>query len=725
MAVSKVLKAVWSGQSGWVDLPTKTNGYWSAYHVCLDEEDAWETIEQRIATSQDCDLYFSPLTFTHPGRERDHAKPSRWLFADLDEARLDDLPIWPTIIWRTSGQRHQALWLLTKPVSPRIHEQLNSMLTYVSGADRSGWDLTQVLRVPGSMNHKYDPPQRVKLVEHSGEAFEPRALHARLKDLGAVPVGTTAVREAASGSTRGPVPRLPARAQALLRARDAVTGERSARLWELECLLVEAGLDDGQIYDLCWESVWNKWRDVATGPQRLGREIAKARVHVGRKVSAAGEARDKSTANGAGGGVSNVADMETVRSKARASNEMPNESRARRERVGREKKDSSMGEANTEAEAEAEADRGGFATLSFERMMVEERDEGAWLIEGWWTLGNYGIIGGEAKTSKSTLAMAMALSVASGVPFLKVYEVPEHARGPALIVQAENSPRIVRRRTKKIGYWYGMMDGAGLADSPRAGDSPQGPDTPPSPLGYKVNFVKPYPFVVANVPGLNLLDEEDRARLWATIERGFEGQPWKFVVLDPLYLMLGSADESSSQHLRPVLQWLRELALTFDCSLAVVHHMKKRSTDSRSIQVRPGQRLLGTSLFHNWLECGIYCDVDPTSFGTGRLRVTVDREFREQENPGLLGVELTMGDPGSVEGFTATVDEPNKREQKAEEYGELVAKVKALGRVKLVEFADMMGSGDNTHRARRVASAIPQLKLAKAGRTVYVVYVDD
>ena len=60
----------------------------------------------------------------------------------------------PTAIVVSSPGREQYWWRLSRPVAPEEGEDLNRRLAYAMEADLSGWDLTQLLRVPGTRNRK-------------------------------------------------------------------------------------------------------------------------------------------------------------------------------------------------------------------------------------------------------------------------------------------------------------------------------------------------------------------------------------------------------------------------------------------------------------------------------------------------------------------------------------------------------------------------------------------
>src|SRR3546814_13518964 len=52
-----------------------------------------------------------------------------------------------------------------------MNEELNRRLTYHVGADHGGWDLTQVLRFPGTKNYKYRSQPKVRTMWKDGKEW--------------------------------------------------------------------------------------------------------------------------------------------------------------------------------------------------------------------------------------------------------------------------------------------------------------------------------------------------------------------------------------------------------------------------------------------------------------------------------------------------------------------------------------------------------------------------
>lgn len=125
--------------------------------------------ELELPNSKAGDIYFCPNVFSRPRRRQELVLPSCWLYADLDQAEpiRNDAELSPTVAWESSPGRYQALWHIDQHLPAEAHSRVNRQLSYTLGADKGGWDLTQVLRVPGTVNHKYAEKPEVKLLWQS------------------------------------------------------------------------------------------------------------------------------------------------------------------------------------------------------------------------------------------------------------------------------------------------------------------------------------------------------------------------------------------------------------------------------------------------------------------------------------------------------------------------------------------------------------------------------
>src|SRR5262245_44384364 len=88
-----------------------------------------------------------------------------------------------------------------------------------------------------------------------------------------------------------------------------------------------------------------------------------------------------------------------------------------------------------------------FDTLRVHELRAQP-EERRWLVTDIWTEQAVGVIGGGPKSGKSLLALEMAVSVASGAPFLGRYECPRS--GPVLFYAAEDALELVRHRIESL-----------------------------------------------------------------------------------------------------------------------------------------------------------------------------------------------------------------------------------------------------------------------------------
>lgn len=109
------------------------------------------------------EVYFCAHLLTGPKRIKENSGPVHTLWGDLDGCEVPNGTRKPTAVVQSSPGRYHAYWRLSDPIPPTRAEQLNKRLAAEIDADPSGFDLTQLLRVPGTTNHKYGDGWRVAL----------------------------------------------------------------------------------------------------------------------------------------------------------------------------------------------------------------------------------------------------------------------------------------------------------------------------------------------------------------------------------------------------------------------------------------------------------------------------------------------------------------------------------------------------------------------------------
>ena len=550
---------MWGTQSGFVFAPrrkhTEEKDVWDE-GVPYKYPEEWDLVKDRIIMSakDGWDTYWCPLVFDKPSRIKDNVKSKQsLLWADLDFVDPTKLgTLRPSIAWASSDKRYQGLWALDGSEDIKDIELVNKDLTYHIGADKGGWDVTQVLRVPGSPNFKYDPPQKGKLLWAEKRLFVlskvGKAVEGASSSNTTLDSTSSTIEELIDGW------KIPPRTKDLLFAKDSevIQGERSDRLWEIETSLVEAGLPILTIVDIISKCPFNKFKGRRDAMGQIYKEVTKADVHV--------KNRSKS-----------ITPDKTVDPEANKLKEQ-------------------------------------LWAVPFDKFVGKKMEPPEWLIEGIWQKGTYGMIAGEPKTYKSVQATDLALSVASGSPFLNYF--PVRTIGNVLYVQEENGESTVQDRVNKIASAKGLLVDGSL---------------PPN-----------LPIFFSNNYGINLTDEHSRTLLERTIQ---QINPI-LIVLDPLYMMLGDADENSAKEVGGVLRWLTYIRNQYGCTIVVCHHYNKSSSNSGA---RGGQRVRGSSAFHGWVESALYVKVTQELY-----TVDVEREFRAFQKMPNYKVKIELGGSGDL-----------------------------------------------------------------------------
>jgi hypothetical protein len=162
--------ALFSGARG--EDPRKLLACAERYFSWPDE--AGSAVKCAIAEShRGRESYFCAHLLTEKRRIKENAAPLRALYVDGDGAYPREGLPQPTAIIESSPGRLQMWWRLGSEIPPEAGEDLNRRLAYAMGADKSGWDLTQLMRVPGTKNHKYPERPTVRFIGAGEESYSP------------------------------------------------------------------------------------------------------------------------------------------------------------------------------------------------------------------------------------------------------------------------------------------------------------------------------------------------------------------------------------------------------------------------------------------------------------------------------------------------------------------------------------------------------------------------
>lgn len=517
-------------------------------------------ILEHLERHHEDDLYFTPCLFTFDRRIEQQAEPERALWADLDAVDPESIPdaYRPTIAWQTSPGRYQAVWLLNKPlVGASWAGKENQQLTYLVGADRGGWDTTQLLRVPGRGNFKPDYRTDGK-VPYGRMVWRDGPIYTA-EDFCDLPVvnGHTADTELLDEELLAGIDRHEVWARVRLkvsnRVREFMAIKRSADvddiaedqpegrsgvLWQIERDLADAGCSLAEIVAVVRPSPWNKFAGRQDELKCLKNEAAKA--------------------------IEQASDTESLEDAATAK---PSE------------------------------------ILWIYDVAARGVKRPSWLIRDIWTVSGCGFIAGAPKSYKSFFALDMAVALSTGGTFLDQWPVMGRER-PVLYIQEEDgAPRVIDRLGRIIEskapslHWHGQMrrEPRGVVWYPPATDQ--------LPLAVHVRSG----FVASDPAWQSWLDE-------IMAKGAFEA-----VIIDTFSTTAGDVDTDKAIETVPlILKPLKQLSDKHNAAVVIVHHNRK---DQVSAAGRAGAKMLGSIQLHAWVEDALYVGSRERTPGGYNLKV--------------------------------------------------------------------------------------------------------
>lgn len=538
-----------------------------------------EKIVAHLEAHRNDDVYWCPSLFEMPKRKMELAMDEHALWADLDEIdprEIDDYP--PTIAWETSPNRYQALWIITagdiQGASWSGHE--NQKMTYHLGADVAGWDTTQLLRLPTWGNHKpeyrkanHGKPPRGKLLWQNGRRY----LADDFSDLPDVPNGAGTVAEI---------------------------------------------LED-EVQHVDWHAVWGR---VRLKVSKRVREFVRAREQTGDRSEILWEI-ERELAD-AGCTVTEI--VAIVR------NTVWNKFEGRSDELRRLTTEAAKAVSQRPTELteklEEERDRPSPTNLF---VLVANLKPPTWLIRDILTEGAVGFIAGQPKSFKSWAGLDMALSVASGQPFLGHFMVEKP--GPTLYLQEEDSAPLVKSRLGKV--WPSKIsDKIGLENGQIVWHPPTEYEGVVNGDGCDIDAYIGNTFTISDESWQSWLDEQLAIKA-EKVEGGY-----RLIVMDPLMMMAGEVEENRAQEMTTkIFRPLKELARKWNVAIQMIHHMKK--SDPKAGPQRGGQMLLGSVANHAWAEDSLY-------FRLGRGGdIICEQESKNAPVPGfrMTGIRNRRWDP--------------------------------------------------------------------------------
>jgi hypothetical protein len=289
------LQTVITAPEGYFCLAFGGNG-----HGWVEEFYYWpKDIDFIIARAQEIspetNVYFSTYLFEEKRSLKQYVLRSKTIQADLDNAEVYDLTLPPSILVRTSENRHQGYWILKDEhaLDTEVHEVLSKKLTYsIPLCDKSGWPLGRKVRFPGTLNHKYfEGKQLVEIAntdlkKYSATDLEllPEVTLVETTQYGEEYIDDTPnITDLAAQLNIGPQQlletikdRIPAKVY--IQYNDE-SDDRSSALWALMCSAFRAGLNRDQVFFLAWHSANNKFKYLHHHADReLAKDVVRAEL---------------------------------------------------------------------------------------------------------------------------------------------------------------------------------------------------------------------------------------------------------------------------------------------------------------------------------------------------------------------------------------------------------------------------------------------------------------
>jgi 5S rRNA maturation endonuclease (ribonuclease M5) len=168
---------------------------------------------------------------------------------------------------------------------------------------------------------------------------------------------------------------------------------------------------------------------------------------------------------------------------------------------------------------------------------VDSQPPIGWLIRGVWPGDAHGVLAAEQKAGKTWANLDLAVSVASGTPWMGVY--PIDTAGPVVLFLGEGGKRKMLRRLRAICEHRGV----------RYEDLP-----------IRVCFKVPH--LTSDLHLAAIAEEVDATRP-------------ALVVIDPLYLAARGAKTSQLNEMGEHLENIQHVAMRHGAALAIIHHWNK------------------------------------------------------------------------------------------------------------------------------------------------------
>lgn len=251
----------------------------------------WPSEEERIqkwiiSSAPGHDVYYCPMILSKAKRNKESVEGCTCAWADLDSCHPDNLIVPPTIVTESSPGHYQAVWVFLEPVDVLDGEDISRRIAYKhasQGVDKSGWDLSQLLRVPYTQNFKYTDgiehpivsflaTNDAPLTKESFSMYPPAKGYEEVEYPFPQPEELEGL-DAAILLERYRNRLMPTTWHLFEKEPE---GTWSEDFWNLQMLLFEGGLSRAEVLIICREAACNKYRRDNRREAFLWREICRS-----------------------------------------------------------------------------------------------------------------------------------------------------------------------------------------------------------------------------------------------------------------------------------------------------------------------------------------------------------------------------------------------------------------------------------------------------------------
>lgn len=292
---SAFFKSVWGNHTGYACIAAIPPGTRKLYEKFFAWPDDLEDLLNHVEQAEDAvNLYYcAQLLDNVYFRREDGAGPRvkenislcTSIWADLDTCSPDQLLVKPSAVIESSPGRYQAIWTLADRIKSSEAEDISRRIAYYhasEGADTSGYDLTQLLRVPYSRNHKYPGAPYVKLTAFVRSKFRVSEFRPYPEKSRRTGIAIPMPEQTDVPTIEDPIGFLQERRKKLNSDvfrlfSDEPEGESwSEPLWRLMLLLFEGGLEREEVYALARQAACNKYKRDGRPDTQLWNDVCRA-----------------------------------------------------------------------------------------------------------------------------------------------------------------------------------------------------------------------------------------------------------------------------------------------------------------------------------------------------------------------------------------------------------------------------------------------------------------